>query len=296
MNLVLMGLYPSTLGNNISSNIGFNTNYNNNYSNITNAISKQQQQQQSMLPLSSYIFNQQMAPPLIGSIGMQMPPPQQASLTSSFPLQNPQNLCYSTFHPSPHQTTVNFSHIRQLPPSLIHQIHPNSSNQLPQSASIMQSNLLLQNSQFNLISPQHSHLQQQNFPPSATHPLVYWFPTTPPISPSNPTTSTNASAPPIYQIQSTIQPPPLPHPSTQPQVPWVLILKGAPSTVKKSEVLQFFSGFDVLAEYVQINVYNEMLVADAFVTFSSRGEAERALISKNYHKIGNNAVELFLAV
>jgi hypothetical protein len=116
-------------------------------------------------------------------------------------------------------------------------------------------------------------------------PLIYWFPTTPPISPissnqqQQSTTSSQAA-----QSQTAA-------------VPWVLILKGAPLNVKKADVLQFFSGFDVMSDYVQIHAYNESFgVADAFVTFSSRCEAERALMSKNYHKLGNNLVELFLAV
>ena len=106
-------------------------------------------------------------------------------------------------------------------------------------------------------------------------PLVYWFPSTPPVSPPNQAA--------IYHIQS---------PST---VPWVLILRNAPLGIKKSDILQFFSGYEVLSDYIQIHSYNESYMSDAFVTFSNRNEAERALMAKNYQKLGSNSVELFLA-
>lgn len=263
MNLVLMGIYPSsTLG-------GLNNNNN------TFPSKQQQQHPQPMSPLNSFIFNQPMAPPLIGPMGMQMPPPplplqfsSQTPPSSSLSLQQPQNICF----PYSHQQTVNLSHLRP-----IHQM-----NTPP----------ILQSSQFpSLLNHHHQHHQSYPQPP---HSLVYWFPATPPISPSN-STATGAMAPntssaSMFQMQSSASTT-MPH-----QVPWVLILKGAPGTLKKADVLHFFSGFDVLPEYVQINAYNEPFLADAFVTFSSRCEAERALTSKNFQKIGNNTVELFLAV
>jgi hypothetical protein len=266
MNLVLMGIYPSTLG-------GLNN------SNTNNNFPSKQQQHQPMSPLNSFIFNQPMAPPLIGPMGMQMPPPPpslqfpaQTLPSSSLSLQQPQNIGF----PYSHQQTVNLSHLRP-----IHQMN---------TPPILQSSLL-QSSQFPSLLNHHQH--HQSYPPQPPHSLVYWFPATPPISPSNSTT-TGAMAPntsaSIFQMQSSASTA-MPH-----QVPWVLILKGAPGTLKKADVLHFFSGFDVLSEYVQINAYNEPFLADAFVTFSSRSEAERALISKNFQKIGNNTVELFLAV
>jgi hypothetical protein len=263
MNLVLMGVYPSSLnGINNTNNSLFNLNF----SPKPPPPPPQNQPQPTFNILNnSYMFSQNMMlppppsssslPPLVGSMGMQMPLPLPSANNICFsPPQTTNNIPYTS---SLAQGNFNLPHLRQYTPATT-ALNPTTTNiQTPSS--------LLQN-----------HTHQTTYPP-----LIYWFPTTPPISPSsNQSQSTSSQA-----VQ------------TQTGVPWVLILKGAPLNVKKADVLQFFSGFDVMTDYVQIHAYNESFgVADAFVTFSSRCEAERALISKNYHKLGNNLVELFLAV
>jgi len=57
----------------------------------------------------------------------------------------------------------------------------------------------------------------------------------------------------------------------------------------------------VLPEFIQIQnsqdlLKNGMNTCDALVAFINRNEAERALVARNYQKIGNNVIELFVAL
>ena len=57
----------------------------------------------------------------------------------------------------------------------------------------------------------------------------------------------------------------------------------------------------MLPEFIQIQnsqdlLKNGMNTCDALVAFINRNEAERALVARNYQKIGNNVIELFVAL
>ena len=193
-----------------------------------------------------------MPPPLAAtisssSLGMQAPPPPLAPNNYINP-----NLFFAN------SQTVSVSQLRHVPPPPTHGLPLLPSTSTSTSSSNTATSLMP--------------------PPPNQFPLVYWFPTTPPVSPTQT----------LYlqqQQQASVVSP-----------PWVLILKGAPLGINKTDILQFFSGYDLLPDFIQIQPIAETFMSDAFVTFSNRNEAERALIGKNYQKIGNNSVELFLAL
>ncbi len=59
--------------------------------------------------------------------------------------------------------------------------------------------------------------------------------------------------------------------------------------------------FQILPEYIQIqnnaeSYLNGLNTVDVIITFFNRSEAERACIEKNHFKIGNNTIELYLAI
>ncbi|KAL8612408.1 hypothetical protein ACOMHN_008393 [Nucella lapillus] len=106
--------------------------------------------------------------------------------------------------------------------------------------------------------------------PAFYPPMLYWYPS-PPVSPQTYFT---------------------PH-----TAPSAIIMRGLPYNVTIPDVVNYFQGFpEVTAECVQLQTNAEGKPnGDAVVTFTTRAEAERAIIERNRRHLGNRFIELFMA-
>ncbi|CAF0942517.1 unnamed protein product [Brachionus calyciflorus] len=110
-------------------------------------------------------------------------------------------------------------------------------------------------------------------------PILWYYPT-PPVSPSS-----TLFLHPAQMIHSFSN-------------PIFLVLKNAPSNITVNDVLEFFNGYEIMADSFQIqnNSENGLNSSDVLITLHNRLEAERAVVEKNHQKIGNNLIELYLSI
>ncbi|XP_041376014.1 epithelial splicing regulatory protein 1-like isoform X2 [Gigantopelta aegis] len=116
------------------------------------------------------------------------------------------------------------------------------------------------------------------FPPTLTQipqrpasfypPILYWYPS-PPVSPQTYITHTGPS---------------------------VVVMRGLPINVTVQDIMAYFQGFsEVTADTVQLQTGGDgKPTGDALITFSSRAEAERAIMERNRRHLGNRFIELFM--
>ncbi|VDP22659.1 unnamed protein product [Soboliphyme baturini] len=109
--------------------------------------------------------------------------------------------------------------------------------------------------------------------PSSPGAILYWPYPTPPVSPTNyfASAATNFHAA-------------------------VILMRGLTYGTTVAEIVSFFRDFsEITSDVVQIQRNaNGQPTGDALVLFSCRSEAERAVLEKNHHLLGNRPVELYL--
>ncbi|GFR79852.1 epithelial splicing regulatory protein 1/2, partial [Elysia marginata] len=79
--------------------------------------------------------------------------------------------------------------------------------------------------------------------------------------------------------------------------PCMIIMRGLPVTVSIQDIMNYFQGFPEVGPdtiSIQTNLEGKPN-GDALISFSSRLEAERAIVEKNRRHLGNRFVELFMA-
>ncbi|KAL8593028.1 hypothetical protein ACOMHN_017958 [Nucella lapillus] len=111
--------------------------------------------------------------------------------------------------------------------------------------------------------------------------------------PANPALTSVTPRQPYYPHMIYWYPPsPLPHPD-----PCAVVMRGLPHNVTVPDVLNYFQGFsEVTSKSVQLQTgVDGELTGDAVVTFTSRGEAERAIVERNSRPLGHRFIELFMA-
>ncbi|ELT87306.1 hypothetical protein CAPTEDRAFT_189098 [Capitella teleta] len=102
-------------------------------------------------------------------------------------------------------------------------------------------------------------------------PVMYWYPS-PPVSPQS-----------AYYVSQT-------------QCPTTVVIKGLPFNVQVADILAFFEGIYEMQPDVQVQRGSDgRLTGEAYITFGSRSEAERAITERNRKVIGNRFVEMFMA-
>nr|CAD7590637.1 unnamed protein product [Timema genevievae] len=120
--------------------------------------------------------------------------------------------------------------------------------------------------------------------PVAYPPIFYWPYPSPPVSPTS-----------YYggPMPADLGPPQGP---MQPPQPTLVIMQGLPYSANVGHVLNFFSGSPELTpECIQLQrSMDGRATGEAIVCFPSRVEAERAVLEKNRHHIGNRYIELYL--
>lgn len=127
--------------------------------------------------------------------------------------------------------------------------------------------------------PQHTALSALSLPAqrpqtanysSAYQPILYWYPS-PPVSPQS-----------TYYVQT---------------CPTTVVVKGLPFHAQAGDVLAIFEGiYEMQQPDVQLQrTADGRLTGDAFVTFGSRAEAERAVTERNRKLVGNRLVEVHMA-
>jgi epithelial splicing regulatory protein 1/2 len=111
-----------------------------------------------------------------------------------------------------------------------------------------------------------------NSPGAVLYP--YWPYPSPPVSPSS-----------YYAAAAHAQP-----------VPGVVLLRGLPYNATTNDILNLFQGYpEVTAECVQIQrTAAGQPTGEAFITFSNRLDAERAVLEKNRQVLGSRPVELYV--
>ncbi|BFZ19205.1 hypothetical protein BsWGS_22244 [Bradybaena similaris] len=115
--------------------------------------------------------------------------------------------------------------------------------------------------------------------------ILYWYPA-PPVSAPMPQT-------PAISYYT-----PTPNTATGPYTgPCMIIMRGLPIHVTVQDIVNYFQGFpEVGPECVTIQTNLEGKPnGDALITFSSRLEAERAIVERSRRHLGNRFIELFMA-
>jgi heterogeneous nuclear ribonucleoprotein F/H/epithelial splicing regulatory protein 1/2 len=74
-----------------------------------------------------------------------------------------------------------------------------------------------------------------------------------------------------------------------------LRMRGLPFRSTVDDVLRFFAGFHILPGGIVLGQKDGRPSGEAWVTFASPTEAQRALLGMNHKNIGNRYVELFAA-
>jgi RNA recognition motif-containing protein len=71
-------------------------------------------------------------------------------------------------------------------------------------------------------------------------------------------------------------------------------MRGLPFRISNHDILDFFRGFDILPQSVQIGMTSDgRSSGEAWVSFGSSEEAQRAIIEKNRQHLGSRYVEIF---
>ena len=73
-----------------------------------------------------------------------------------------------------------------------------------------------------------------------------------------------------------------------------LRMRGIPFRSSADDVFRFFAGFQVMPGGVMLGIRDGRSTGEAWVTFTSPAEAQRAMVMNNKH-LGNRYVELFPA-
>ncbi|ESO87821.1 hypothetical protein LOTGIDRAFT_89554, partial [Lottia gigantea] len=78
--------------------------------------------------------------------------------------------------------------------------------------------------------------------------------------------------------------------------PSVIVMRGLPFNASAQDVMNYFQGFpEVNPDTIQLQRNAEGKPnGDALITFSSRMEAERAILERNRRMLGSRFIELFL--
>ncbi|KAK2190891.1 hypothetical protein NP493_65g02011 [Ridgeia piscesae] len=115
-----------------------------------------------------------------------------------------------------------------------------------------------------------THLSPRPSPYGSYHqPILYWYPS-PPVSPQS-----------AYYVHA---------------CPTTVVVKGLPFTVQIAEILALFEGIYEMPPDIQLQRgIDGRPNGEAFVTFGSRVEAERAITERNRKVVGNRFVELHMA-
>jgi len=70
-------------------------------------------------------------------------------------------------------------------------------------------------------------------------------------------------------------------------------MRGLPWSITREDIIQFFSGYQIIAEAVNISLDERQRPSgDARVSFATREEAMRAKVERNHQYIGNRYIEL----
>lgn len=104
---------------------------------------------------------------------------------------------------------------------------------------------------------------------AAYQPILYWYPS-PPMSPQN-----------TFYLQS---------------FPTTVVMKGLPSSVHAQDIVRFLDGVTEVTPDVTLVKSSDGRVhcSDAYVNFSSRTDAERAVSEHTRKQIGNRFVEMYM--
>ncbi|XP_055892353.1 epithelial splicing regulatory protein 1-like isoform X1 [Biomphalaria glabrata] len=123
--------------------------------------------------------------------------------------------------------------------------------------------------------------------PAYYPPILYWYPS-PPVSPPTPQT------PAITYYTTTSATNTAAGPYTG---PCMIIMRGLPINVTVQDIMNYFQGFpEVGPDTISIQTNLEGRPnGDALISFTSRLEAERAIVEKNRRHLGNRFIELFMA-
>ena len=73
-------------------------------------------------------------------------------------------------------------------------------------------------------------------------------------------------------------------------------MRGLPYRISHHDILDFFRGFDVIPQSVQLGTNSDgRSSGEAWVTFGSPEESQRAIFEKNRQHLGSRYVEIFPA-